>query len=333
MSLSALQYAQQDLVLQARHLLRQVQRGAAAWSAALLGESAYARGGRQFGILMYHRVTDLVPGQPEPTWNVTPARFREQLTGLLQRGFQAWPLRKVLEYRRRHWLLPPRVFVVTFDDGYANNLTQALPILAELKVPATFFLATAFLGKSEPFPFDDWAAKGSPAVPADSWQPLSLNQCRELQASGLIELAAHTHTHQDFRGRLDDFRNDLRQCRAMLRDELGVAQPTFAFPYGTKKLGFSGPELARVVREVGFECSLTTEADLARIDGDRFDWGRFQVDQRDSAAVLVGKLSGWFSWLRDSGRQMAALLPIPGTSCSGSREPFGSAPLQLGRFR
>src|SRR6187455_3034553 len=99
MSMPSLEYSQQDFAAQARHLLQSVQRGAAAWSAALLGESSYARGGRRFGILMYHRVADVVPGQPEPTWNVTPTRLRHQLAGLLERGFQAWPLRKVLEYR------------------------------------------------------------------------------------------------------------------------------------------------------------------------------------------------------------------------------------------
>jgi len=332
MSMTSLEYSQLDLVAQARHLLRHVQRGAAAWSAALLGESSYAQGGRQFGILMYHRVTDSAPGQPEPTWNVTPARLREQLGGLLKRGFQAWPLRKVLEYRRRRMPLPRRMFVVTFDDGYANNFTQALPILSELKVPATVFLATAYLGTGEPFPFDDWAAKGAAGVPADAWLPLSLDQCRQLQRTGLIELAAHTHTHQDFRGRLNVFRDDLRQCRAFLRDELDIPEATFAFPYGTKKLGFSGPTLARIVREEGFRCSLTTEWELACIDGDRFDWGRFQVDQRDSAAVLAGKLTGWFSWLRDGGRQLASYLPTR-RSATEARESLATAPLRLGRFR
>lgn len=332
MSLAAVD-AQSDVVASTRQLLRSVQRGAAAWSAALLGESTGTRGGRQFGILMYHRVTDVVLGQPEPTWNVTPARFRQQLRGLLSRGFQAWPLRRVLEYRRRRLPLPRRVFVVTFDDGYANNYTQAWPILAELKVPATFFLATAYLGTTEPFHFDDWAAKGSAAVPADAWQPLSLDQCRQLQASGLIELAAHTHTHQDFRGRLDDLRNDLRQCRTFLRDELGLVDATFAFPYGTKKLGFSGPALARVAREAGFLCSLTTEAELACIDGDPFDWGRFQVDQCDSPTVLIGKLSGWYSWLRHSGRQLAALLPARQRQGNQPRQSLAFTPLSLGRFR
>ena len=257
---------------------------------------------------MYHRVADPVKGQPKPTWNVTPARFRKQLSGLLRRGYQAWPLRKVLEYQQKRLALPPRVFVVTFDDGYENNFTQALPILRELKIPATIFLATAFLGTNEPLPFDDWAAKGSPDVPADSWRPLSLDQCRELQASGLIELAAHTHTHQDFRGRLDELHTDLRTCSAFMREQFGIDQATFAFPYGTKKLGFSGPAMARVVRETGFLCSLTTEWELARLDGDRFDWGRFQVDQLDSPATIAGKLSGWYSTIRGRGKALLAML-------------------------
>jgi peptidoglycan/xylan/chitin deacetylase (PgdA/CDA1 family) len=222
------------------------------------------------------------------------------------------------------------VFVVTFDDGYANNYTQALPILADLKVPATVFLATAYIGSDQPFPSDDWSARGSSAVPVDSWQPLSLEQCRELQASGLIELGAHTHTHQDFRGRLDDFRNDLRQNHAFLQEHLGLATATFAFPYGTKRLGFSGPALARVVREARFACALTTEADLADIGDDPFDWGRFQVDQRDSAALIAGKLAGWYGVLRSTGRQLLSQLSF---RRNPSPETTAFVPLRLGRFR
>jgi peptidoglycan/xylan/chitin deacetylase (PgdA/CDA1 family) len=326
MSLTAT--TQRNLLAEVRPLLRTIQRGAAAWSAALLGDAAPIRGGRQFGILMYHRVTDPVVGHPEPTYNVTPTRLREQLSGLLSRGFQPWPLRKVLEYRRARRTLPKRTFVVTFDDGYANNLTLAAPILRDLKVPATIFLATGFIGSDQPFPFDDWIAKGSPDVPADAWQPLSLDQCRQLQATGVFELAAHTHTHQDFRGRLDEFRSDLKLCREFLRQQLDVGDPTFAFPYGVKREGYAGPVMSRIVREVGLSCSLTTEWELARLDGDPFDWGRFQVDQRDTPSVLAGKLAGWFTWLRSQGKQvLAALKP------KKSLVPGEPAPLRLGRFR
>src|SRR4051794_18794241 len=209
MSLAMVDSSQNNLAVRTRNLLRNVQQGAASWSAALLADAACRSNGQEFGILMYHRVANAIKGQPFPTWNVTPARLRQQLAGLLKRGFQAWPLQKVIEYRRRRLALPRRVFVVTFDDGYENNFTQALPVLRELNIPATIFLATSFLGSQEPLPFDDWKAKGSADVPAETWRPLSLDQCRQMQASGLIELAAHTHTHQDFRGRLDAFRDDL----------------------------------------------------------------------------------------------------------------------------
>jgi hypothetical protein len=85
--------------------------------------------------------------------------------------------------------------------------------------------------------------------------------------------------------------------------------------------------MACVVRDAGFQCSLTTEAELPRVDGDRFDWGRFQVDQGDSPAVICGKLSGWYGWLRSSGQAALRLLR------RGFESRPAAAPLQLGRFR
>jgi len=43
--------------------------------------------------------------------------------------------------------LPPRAFAVTFDDGFENNLTVAAPVLADLEVPATFYVTSGFIGE------------------------------------------------------------------------------------------------------------------------------------------------------------------------------------------
>ena len=62
--------------------------------------------------------------------------------------------------------IPPGSVVVTFDDGYLNNFTEALPILEEFKIPATIFLATDYMDSGELFPFDKyrllltWARQG-----------------------------------------------------------------------------------------------------------------------------------------------------------------------------
>lgn len=246
--------------------------------------------GNGFGILAYHRVTDKVPGQSTPSINVTPGRLRSQLQGLLERGFEAWPLRRVLAAWNSQTPIPPHVFVVTFDDGYANNLLEAMPILTELRIPATIFLATAYLDSRQPFPFDNWSCAGSAGVPATSWQPLTTAQCHTLLENELIELGAHTHTHDAFSNRLDAFRQDLALCLEVLEQRFGIREPAFSYPYG-----LATPEMRDAAREAGVSCALTTQAERVHAGQDPFQWGRFTASNLDSATTLSAKLHGWYT--------------------------------------
>ena len=105
-------------------------------------------------ILMYHRIAS----PPFDPWGlcVSPERFREQLVALkAHRPVMAMDdLVEAIEARR----VPPGVVALTFDDGYADNATVAKPILEELQVPATVFVATAFIGETGPFWWDELAA-------------------------------------------------------------------------------------------------------------------------------------------------------------------------------
>lgn len=247
------------------------------------------------GILMYHRIARPIPQGEPPTWNVTPARLRAQLQGLLELGFRAWPLSKVIEHHQSRRPIPRRTFVVTFDDGYENLFTQAWPVLRDLAVPATIFLATAYLDSLQPFPFDDWTLAGQRHVPADAWRPLTTAQCEQLLTTGLVELAAHTHSHADFRHCQSRFPGDIEHCRQLLQQRFGIDRPAFAFPYGCKKSGFVTPELVHWVRRSQFACGLTTESDVVRLGQDPYDWGRFTAYESDSALTLASKLDGWYS--------------------------------------
>ena len=112
----------------------------AALTAALtLASPAGARA--RLSILIYHRVLP----EPDPLRAGDPdaAGFRWQMQ-LLARHFNVLPLREAA-LRLRAGTLPARAACVTFDDGYADNCTIALPILRETGVPATFFVATAYL--------------------------------------------------------------------------------------------------------------------------------------------------------------------------------------------
>ncbi len=249
------------------------------------------------GILLYHRISPTFAGVGEPTWNVTPEQFRRQLTELQNVGFNFLSLRNALNHYGTGEPAPSKSVVVTFDDGYDNVYENAWPVLRELNIPATIFVNSAFVDSDDPFHFAPWALENTAKIPAESFRPLSLAHCRELHESGLIELAAHTHSHQDFRRRPDDFRADLQTNVDWLRQEFGIADATFAFPYGRVSLGFAGGELTEVARAVGVTCALTTECVVNKCSDDPFEWGRFNVYDWDTGATLEAKLNGWYGWM------------------------------------
>ena len=253
----------------------------------LLGSRANGR----FGILMYHRIVDPVRGIEPPTWNVTPAAFRAQMVGLLKRGYQARSLRWAIEAGRQG--LPPseRIFVVTFDDGHESVYRHAWPVLRELRIPATLFLPTAYIDERRAFPFDGWSAAGSDRAGRETWQPMTTQQCLGIAAEGLVELGAHTHTHQDFCDRPQEFADDLSLNVEVLGSRFGVRSPLFAFPFGR-----ATSRMMNIVREQRLPCALTTADVLVDPRQAPYGWGRFHVETWDTAATLAAKLGGWYSW-------------------------------------
>lgn len=94
-------------------------------------------------ILGYHRIADAT-GREDPFGIcVSPALFAAQMAYLRQQ-MQPLPLLELVE-RALGGTLPLHAVAVTFDDGYADNLHLALPILAQYEIPATLFVTTAVL--------------------------------------------------------------------------------------------------------------------------------------------------------------------------------------------
>ena len=93
-------------------------------------------------VLLYHRVAEL-PSDPEML-AVSPGNFRRQLEYLREHF-------RIVRFEEDWSGLREPAVAITFDDGYADNLLEALPILEALEVPATFFVSTGRLGTSEEF--------------------------------------------------------------------------------------------------------------------------------------------------------------------------------------
>lgn len=97
-------------------------------------------------VLIYHRVA-VLPSDPHML-AVSPENFRAQMRFLKRNS-------RVVRFEEAWSGLREPAVAVTFDDGYADNVLEALPVLEEAGVPATFFVSTGILGRSGEFWWDE----------------------------------------------------------------------------------------------------------------------------------------------------------------------------------
>jgi peptidoglycan/xylan/chitin deacetylase (PgdA/CDA1 family) len=109
------------------------------------------KGSHQAGILMYHRVINT----DRDLWGlcVSPDNFAAHLE-YLKTHFHPLTLQDFVKYYHQG-KIPDRAVVITFDDGYADNFLYAKPLLEKYEIPATFFLASGYIGTQREYWWDD----------------------------------------------------------------------------------------------------------------------------------------------------------------------------------
>ena len=169
-------------------------------------------------VLCYHAVSD--------TWehllSVRPRAFERQLKLMRARGYAAASAADVLAGRGR-------LFHVTFDDAL-GSVSNAVPILDRLGVPATVFACTSFADDGRALDVPELAREAS-AHPEElatmDWEALSA-----LGERG-VEIGSHTKTHAHLRTLSDlELRAELEESRERLEDVLRRRCRFLAFPYG-----------------------------------------------------------------------------------------------------
>lgn len=220
-------------------------------------------------ILMYHHIGPAPPdaGGHRPLW-VRREVLRRQLAELRGAGFRAVRPGEYLDA-----LATPtaeRVVWITFDDGWLNNYTDALPELVAAGMTATFFLVS------------DWSVGGRPDC-------LNVAQARELLAAGM-SVGSHTCSHPHL-ARLSraEVRRELCDSRAQLQDALGVPVDTFCLPYGSHNAA-----VIEEARAAGYRAVLSTVRGNRNADRDRWLLRRVMMTDDRVGAKLRYTMSGLY---------------------------------------
>lgn len=196
-------------------------------------------------VLLYHAVTDR-PGSLIAPFTVTRSVFERQLDAVQAAGFRCITFSQLVQLRH-----PPcgevrahegagirageRVAVITFDDGYPDFATAALPALRERSMDCTLFVTTG------------WLDGGTRRAPGPGDRMLAWSQLAELEAAG-VEIGAHSHSHPQL-DTLDPaaLQEEMSLPRALLEDALGHVVPSVAYPHG-----YHGPRVRRSALRAGY---------------------------------------------------------------------------------
>lgn len=253
----------------------------------LLGEPIFlVRGARRLiprglPILAYHSI-DRIDGSDVET--ISPEAFSEQMDWLATRDFTVTGVSKALELLRSGTARAPLV-ALTFDDGYLDNQSNALPILRRLGFSATLYVPTAFLGGVSVWNPVDYIGH----------RPLvSARQLSEFVTAG-IEVGSHGHNHVDLTevGR-DTVAEELTRSKEVLEGLLGRRVVGLAAPFGRVNA-----LVREVARDLGYSYVVAGgRFGLNDKETDPFCLTRIAISRGDSVREVAKKTTGAYAWLR-----------------------------------
>ena len=222
---------------------------------------------RTLRVLMYHKVNDL---WPNPT-TVPTAIFEEQMALLRELAYVPVSLDAVRDHYLHGTALPERAVLITFDDGYRDNLENALPVLRRHGYPAVVFVPIGFLDDGRPLPHEE-----SLRVLGIRNETVGWDELAELEAGG-VRIESHGIGHRPL-SELEpsEATREIALSKLRLEERLGREVEAFAFVKGS--LADYRPEHASLVAQAGYKLAFTSVSGANGPASDRFRLRRYNIE-------------------------------------------------------
>jgi len=228
-------------------------------------------------ILLYHGVgTECSPAFRR--WMVSPQRFAGQMHCLAENGYRSITVSMLAALLRRNEVPHPRTVVITFDDGFRDFRSEALPVLLDVDFVATVYVVSGYVGGTS-----RWLnALGEAERPMLTWQ--DINAMVDLG----IEVGAHTVSHPQLdilpSGRAWE---EITYSKRMLERHLCRQVDSFAYPHG-----YASRVTRELVRRAGFTSACRVADALSTTSEDPFALSRIIVTNQTEDDYLLRLVSG-----------------------------------------
>ena len=198
-------------------------------------------------ILEYHKVND----RTKDNYTVTPEEFAAQMDALKEDGYTTISVLDFLRAKKGKQQLPEKPVVVTFDDGYSDNYTEALPILEKRGMKATVFMVTNDIG-----------------LPGY----LTWDQLHDMEKRG-VELGSHTANHLPLTNMtVDEARDEVQKSKLIM--EWNGLKTVFVLSYPNGKYD---KFLPGILKEEEYLAAVTGDAGLNTFQTDPYRLMRTNV--------------------------------------------------------
>lgn len=176
-------------------------------------------------VLMYHMISEHLPKNKSKfnRLRVKPKEFEKQLIWLKKNGFKSYFMSEISQD------LPEKSVILTFDDGYKDNLLNALVLLKKYDFKATIFIVLNRLDKN-------WASDRDSGLSSDELNNevmLTDDDVSKLIDSKLIEIGSHTISHANLPSLSDDeIEHELRASKEEIECKFNIECKSLAYPFG-----------------------------------------------------------------------------------------------------
>jgi len=209
-------------------------------------------------ILMYHRIA--IDPTDKNMLCVSPENFRAHIR-YLKRYKNIVKLEDIIKPN-----IPTNSTALTFDDGYSDNLHNALPILEEYDAPATIFVTVGLLGQRYP-----WDSENSSGI------AITESELKILGNHRLIEIGAHTITHPRLSTlSVDEQSQEIKNSKEVLEKIINKKIVSFAYPFGD----FNGNSM-QLVEKLEFKRAVIVKAKPLTKNQNHYTLPRFIVRDWD----------------------------------------------------